>query len=563
MDAEIATYWFTPVPQPLATALLAPMFLGWSLQLLLNGVAFRMAFAYCAGVAPRFSQDSRTTRFIVCGVTGLLVGCTVISMFQIIKVGSSQERGLGGIWTYTIASVLQPLLMVLISCLVQFSYSQKTVAIIETRVGKWAFTIVVGALMGTSFVTALLGTMKELGYLYGFEEHLRFVVYDTLAIWLCTSAAVDIAISTALGILLSGKVEGFRESTDNVLRKLVYLAVETASYTAISAFVGAPVLFGWCFQMILAGLAFRMGYEYWTRGRYSQDTKANKVLLWSVMFLLLVVTVIDMQGVISLGSTQDRALGGIWNFTVQSAILPGLTVFISTIMQISYARKVVFLINGKRSKVAFLVIIGSMITVSFVFAILTVVSSIGYIYGYYLKMLPISPFNSAGVWLWCSAGADICISIALCVLLTQQLRGNNGFRAKTDQILKKLVVLTVKTASYTTIFAVVGAMTSVICVNMDVADISNAFFAPLPSLYAIALCVSLDSRGRLGEEMRDVPENSTLPLSMQSRNSHQISMTASRPGGPQRQPSQYSVCVRQEVAVKVDREEGEKTEYSI
>ncbi|KAM0750191.1 hypothetical protein T439DRAFT_326148 [Meredithblackwellia eburnea MCA 4105] len=315
-----------------------------------------------------------------------------------------------------------------------------------------------------------------------------------------------------------------------------------------------PVLFGWCFQMLLAGLAFRMGYEYCTRGKYSEDSRWNKLLLWSVMGLLLVCTVISMQQVIFFGTLQDRTLGGIWQFSVPGAMLPSLTVFISTMMQFSYARKAVYLIERRPLKIIFVAVTGLLMLVAFAFGVTSTVVQISYEYNFSQKMAPITAFNAVGTWLWCSCGADICVTTALCILLVQRM---GGFRAQTDLVLRKLVWLTVETASYTTVLAIVGALTAVICQKVEVADVTNAFYGPLPSLYSIALIVSLDSRGRLGEEMRGsslgAPGGSALPVSIRTRNSNQIYLSSTGPCDAQKQLSQISANEFRDIAEKVEQ----------
>ena len=55
--------------------------------------------------------------------------------------------------------------------------------------------------------------------------------------WLWTSAATDISISIALYLSLKQRV-GIIKEVDGVLNRLIFVALQTASYTAIPALAG-------------------------------------------------------------------------------------------------------------------------------------------------------------------------------------------------------------------------------------------------------------------------------------------------------------------------------------
>lgn len=62
------------------------------------------------------------------------------------------------------------------------------------------------------------------------------------------------------------------------------------------------------------------------------------------------------------------------------------------------------------------------------------------------------------IWLWASATADIALSIALYVNLRSRIA---GFNMKTDHAIQSLINVALKTASYTAVVALAGAITSV------------------------------------------------------------------------------------------------------
>jgi len=66
-------------------------------------------------------------------------------------------------------------------------------------------------------------------------------------VWLVLAAVTDVAISVLLVLVLRRRIAGFNASTDGRLRALSRLAVQSASYTALVAFLGFIFTFGPCF----------------------------------------------------------------------------------------------------------------------------------------------------------------------------------------------------------------------------------------------------------------------------------------------------------------------------
>lgn len=60
-------------------------------------------------------------------------------------------------------------------------------------------------------------------------------------LWLWSSAATDVLVTTALYYNLNSRISGFSSSTDSMLRKIGRIGVRTAAYTAIVALMGAIV----------------------------------------------------------------------------------------------------------------------------------------------------------------------------------------------------------------------------------------------------------------------------------------------------------------------------------
>ncbi|KAL8278944.1 hypothetical protein RQP46_008613 [Phenoliferia psychrophenolica] len=73
------------------------------------------------------------------------------------------------------------------------------------------------------------------------------------------------------------------------------------------------------------------------------------------------------------------------------------------------------------------------------------------------------------------------------------------FSFNTDSVLKKLGALAVRTAAYTALVALAGAIASVVIPfdNLRLTNVPCAFFLPMPSLYAFSLFTTINSRDAL------------------------------------------------------------------
>ncbi|GAA5975086.1 hypothetical protein JCM11641_000026 [Rhodosporidiobolus odoratus] len=93
--------------------------------------------------------------------------------------------------------------------------------------------------MGFLVLIGLFGS--TLWNVYGGLATLPIGWNNAVCIWLVASAAADISISVALAWSLRRRIVGFNQTTDGLLRKLVWLALRTAAYTAVLSLVGAVI----------------------------------------------------------------------------------------------------------------------------------------------------------------------------------------------------------------------------------------------------------------------------------------------------------------------------------
>lgn len=109
--------------------------------------------------------------------------------------------------------------------------------------------------------------------------------------WLLGSALADVVVTIFLIFSLRSRIAGFKASTDQMLRRLIFLAVESASYTAICAFIPAMLV-----VFISKTAAYVAVYSAFIRRPFllaSFVFRANKKIFfpsWSLSFSSSVIT---------------------------------------------------------------------------------------------------------------------------------------------------------------------------------------------------------------------------------------------------------------------------------
>lgn len=108
---------------------------------------------------------------------------------------------------------------------------------------------------------------------------------------------------------------------------------------------------------------------------------------------------------------------------------------------------------------------------------------------------------ATGLWLVAGAVVDIQISAALVVQLLKRIR---GFSSNTDSTLRKLIRISLSSASFTAITALIAAILNFgISTDSLYFNTAISFFVPLPSLYALSLFSNLNARDKLMTRLGD------------------------------------------------------------
>jgi type III secretory pathway component EscS len=99
-------------------------------------------------------------------------------------------------------------------------------------------------------------------------------------------------------------------------------------------------------------------------------------------------------------------------------------------------------------------------------------STIHQYYNNTISKIQISFNNSVAIWLWTGAFVDVAISISLLITLKQRIGGLNE---STDSLLRKLIVISLRTAAYTSVLAAAGGELSPMFSQTDDHEIDDSF----------------------------------------------------------------------------------------
>ncbi|BGO92252.1 hypothetical protein NBRC10512_001202 [Rhodotorula toruloides] len=221
-------------------ALLLPQAIGSQVSLLFFGVYIVLHWNYVSNeLYPRLSTSVKTTLWAVflCTTAFELVQAAD-TLYWMVTANRTVEHIFNGV---ALDSVI-PLVAACVGVPVQCLLAIRAGALLRTRWIRWAFWSVVGVGIVTAFAGAVLMCATFMMYVVGTIENIAPLTYNNAAsIWLWTSAFVDLAISICLTITLSRRIQGFNDSTDSLLRKLIKVSLKTAAYTALLAVGGAIV----------------------------------------------------------------------------------------------------------------------------------------------------------------------------------------------------------------------------------------------------------------------------------------------------------------------------------
>ncbi|GAA5839175.1 hypothetical protein JCM11251_003696 [Rhodosporidiobolus azoricus] len=227
----------------------------------------------------------------------------------------------------------------------------------------------------------------------------------------------------------------------------------------------APAMVGYMLQLLLYGVFL----HYSMNGELQEHNKANRLMLLLSLVLNTVYTGFTFAAGLNGGINQNRTIEAFYNGPDWWAALPLLSTVISACCQSFLTMRAAGLFTNRHAKTTFLIFMTILIA-TVIIGDLTI------------------PWNTGvAIWLWSSAVADISISVALAYNLRKRIAGFN--EVLTDSILRKLIYIAVRTASYTSLISFAGAVTASIWSDSDLryTEINIAFWTPASALHGIAL----------------------------------------------------------------------------
>lgn len=91
-----------------------------------------------------------------------------------------------------------------------------------------------------AWVASIGVTIAGYGFLFGYSDNLLPLTYNVLVlIWFCLGAAIDLVLTATLIVCLRRSVLGFNPNTDGAIKRIMRVALQTASYTSLLSVTGA------------------------------------------------------------------------------------------------------------------------------------------------------------------------------------------------------------------------------------------------------------------------------------------------------------------------------------
>ncbi|BGP16840.1 hypothetical protein JCM10213_003340 [Rhodosporidiobolus nylandii] len=267
----------------------------------------------------------------------------------------------------------------------------------------------------------------------------------------------------------------------------------SAPQWVVTAMVG-PVMAGYQAQLILFGVFFCLFADYALSGELAQHSKTNRIILWISFLLNFVYTCFVWEETYNAGVSQKRTLDDFYNGTPQWNALPLLSALIAAFSEAYLTFRAVGLFTNRTAKLVFTGAMSVLIALVVMGGCIVFADGMLYAQGADDEDLTIPWNTGVSIWLWSSALADVVLSASLAYNLRKRIA---GFSTQTDGLLRKLVHVSVRTASYTAIVSLVGAIVATIWQDDDIktTEINIAFWTPAAALHGIAL-FTFSSAGR-------------------------------------------------------------------
>ncbi|BGP00323.1 hypothetical protein NBRC10513v2_004547 [Rhodotorula toruloides] len=246
-------------------------------------------------------------------------------------------------------------------------------------------------------------------------------------------------------------------------------------------------------SLLLFGVYIVLHWNYVTSELYPRLSTSVKATLWAVFLFTTAYELVQAADTLYWLVTVNHTVEHIFNGVALDSVIPLVAAFVAVPVQCRLAIRAGALLRTRWIRWAFWSVVGVGIVTGFAGAVLMCATFLMYVVGTIENIAPLSYNNTVSIWLWASAFVDLAISVCLTITLSRRIQ---GFNDSTDSLLRKLIKVSLKTAAYTTLLAVGGAIVASAINDNDVnsAYAHFAFWFPLPPCYALSLYTTLTTR---------------------------------------------------------------------
>ncbi|GAA5843415.1 hypothetical protein JCM11251_002472 [Rhodosporidiobolus azoricus] len=303
-----------------------------------------------------------------------------------------------------------------------------------------------------------------------------------------------------------------------------------------------PMQAGFQVQLMVFAIFFTLFCGYWASGELKSHQRLGRVALYVSLLLNAAYTGGCFYEAYLAGVSQDRTYATLSEDDVTVNVLIVLAGVIGSVTEAFLSVQAGLLLPSRPVRILFWLWIGGLALLSLVGACLVCYHEVS-------SLIEAKKFikydTAAWMWLWPSAICDVSISIACAFGLRSKIA---GFNEATDSLLRELMMIAFRTASYTSFLAVLSAVLLTVWRNNQLlAAISLAFWIPIPAFYGLSLFTfSASSRRAINARSR---HSAYVPPTVAAKNLERLNDDPhTRRSGILQPPLQIAVHRASEVA---------------
>ncbi|GAA6044317.1 hypothetical protein JCM8097_004470 [Rhodosporidiobolus ruineniae] len=236
--SDLGDVWGPLAPPGLAAKLCGPFMAGYLGQLVFSCLFIGQSHTFLTD----HSHPRKTARKVLLALVALNVVYGAFMIEEAYTLGVRQQRDVASLLEATQQWNVIPPLAGVVGATAQTFLTLRAGAFIKHTVLRRTFFVWQALLIVNSMIWSIwTGVMGGIIISSGGDPNISLPVgwNVAVAIYLSSVAALDIGISVVLGCTLRSRIAGFSESTDSVLKQLIWLGARTAAFTAILTIPGA------------------------------------------------------------------------------------------------------------------------------------------------------------------------------------------------------------------------------------------------------------------------------------------------------------------------------------